>query len=132
MRRWLDRSGAWRRVLSTTKMALQYIMANAKLYTPCEYPPRKVYIHVTSRLYTHAHKRTRSYTHPPTHTQTSLALGVRGKRVEIEKGRKLYVRGKRNARSTKYLRVPIHIRIHKHIDIYVWNCSNPYLNNLIE
>jgi len=70
MRRWLDRSGARRRVLSTTKMALQYIMANAKLYTPREYPPCKVYIHVTSRLYTHAHKRTRCYTHPLTYTHT--------------------------------------------------------------
>jgi len=129
VRRWLDRRGARRRVLSTTKMALQYIMANAKLYTPREYPPRKVYIHVTSRLYAHAHKRTRCYshTHTHTHTQTSLALGVQGKRVEIEKGRKLYVRGKRNARSTKYLRVPIHIRIQKHTYTFMYGIAATHI-----
>jgi len=66
-------------------MALQYIMANAKLYTPREYPPHKVYIHVTSRLYTQAQKRTRCYT--PTHTHipgTRCAGKTRGDRKREE------------------------------------------------
>lgn len=81
-------------------------------FTPRLGPPLVMYIiyiyvyriYVTSRLYT----RTCIYIH----IYISLARGVRGKCMEIEKGRKLYTRGKRNTRRTKYLRSYTHTYTH--------------------
>lgn len=94
-------------------------------FTPRVSTPLTKYIYMWPLVCTHKHKNAHAAIHP--HTHTSLALDVQGKRVEIEKGRKLYVRGKRNARRTKYLRSPIHIRTHKHTYTFMYGIAATHI-----
>jgi len=77
-------------------------------------------IYMTSRLYTHAHIDTCMYIY------RWRAVWWENARRSKKGGNYMYgVNEMRGAQSTS-------VRIYTHARIYVWNCSNPYLNNLIE